>query len=69
MTETLKPCPFCGGSGDIRRSIDVDDFGTFYSVKCNNCGAQAKEHFAAETCPEFFAGVRESWNTRADTQS
>ena len=34
MNEKLKPCPFCGGKGNV----GVDDFNNKYLVMCGECG-------------------------------
>lgn len=60
----LLPCPFCGGKAYMFRDYPPDVEGTFYACKCKDCGAQSKSHYARETCPIFFEGVRASWNTR-----
>jgi len=71
MSTELKPCPFCdGGKPFISYEADSDGMGEFVSVKCGSCGAQSRQHFASNgnTCPQFFAEVREAWNRRT-TQS
>lgn len=68
MTQTddaLKPCPFCGGRGHIAKDPDLNH-GDFYFVKCAKCRAKSTEFHANETCPIFYAQVRDAWNTRAD---
>ena len=41
MTETLKPCPNCGGIGKITPYIDKwDDCICGYQVVCESCGAR-----------------------------
>lgn len=68
--ETLKPCPFCGGENiDLYKEPDIDVGGDFYSRKCRTCGARTAENYARETCPIFFQGLRDAWNTRADTDA
>ena len=41
----LKPCPFCGGRGQIEseyETIGHGDGDTFYFVVCQCCGARTK---------------------------
>ena len=54
MSETLKPCPFCGGQAMI---TPVDAGFVKYTVFCSNCGVT----FAAYPTEEEAATV---WNTR-----
>ena len=61
----LKPCPFCGGVGHMAKDPDMN-WGDFYSIKCGACRAKSPEFHASETCPIFFAQVRDAWNRRAD---
>lgn len=61
----LKPCPFCGGVGHMAKDPDMN-WGDFYSIKCGACRAKSPEFHASETCPVFFAQVRDAWNRRAD---
>ncbi len=65
MTE-LKPCPFCGGTPHQTKSYNEYDEGTYYSYKCRDCGAKSGEKYARETCPIFYAGLRDDWNRRTD---
>lgn len=68
MTQTdgaLKPCPFCGGRGHIAKDPDLNH-GDFYFVKCAKCRSKSAEFHANETCPIFYAQVRDAWNRRAD---
>ena len=58
MTETLKPCPFCGS----KATEWVDDDYSNYWVQCTNCFAQSDEFF---TKSEAVA----AWNARAETGS
>lgn len=62
----LNPCPFCGGSGSIRRDTYADDFGVFYFVECSSCGGRSRELYAnkGSDCPETYQTVRNNWNTR-----
>lgn len=64
----LLPCPFCGGRASILRSYQEHDEGTYYSYACQGCRAQTGEKYARDTCPIFYAELREAWNTRAVMQ-
>lgn len=66
MSEKLKPCPFCGGKADIKRELDVDLGGTFYSVQCRSCRASSGDKYASEDCPQLYEEVREKWDTRKE---
>ena len=53
----LKPCPFCGGDAEMRRTSSWN-----YFVKCTNkaCGASSR-HFQ-----DNEPGAALSWNRRAE---
>ena len=34
MTEKMKPCPFCGGEGEVMECFDVPSQDTYYVAKC-----------------------------------
>ena len=55
MTETLKPCPFCGGEAEI---ID-DAMGTI--SRCRYCGAENGNGFYGEGGHKL---ALEDWNSR-----
>lgn len=63
----LKPCPFCGATAIVRSSHDAD--GCYWAhVECTVCRARTSGDWASsssETCPLFYEGVREAWQTRA----
>lgn len=61
----LLPCPFCGSHAHIASETDIDG-GRFYFVKCVKCRSKGAEFYAHETCPIFYEGVRDAWNTRSD---
>ena len=64
--EKLAACPFCGGRSAIRTSEDAD--GCYWAkVRCDSCGAESRGKWAnssADTCPIFYAEVRDEWNRR-----
>lgn len=55
--ETLKRCPFCGGTAKIRGLITVRDA---YAITCEDCGADVffyeREHSRSE--------MVKAWNRR-----
>lgn len=53
MSEGLRPCPFCGAAGELRRNA-----GDVYFVKCTHCGARTRSHTANEN------GAIAGWNKR-----
>ena len=56
MTETLKPCPFCGS----KAVGAVDDNYSNYWVQCTDCFAQSDAFFTKEDAVK-------AWNARAET--
>ncbi|WP_422383241.1 hypothetical protein [Roseibium album] len=70
MTESpFKPCPFCGDAAFIRTSYDEDECYWAW-VECKGCGARTRGHWASDssnTCPIFYAEVRDDWNQRSPT--
>lgn len=57
MKEVLKPCPFCGNSGELGSD-------GFYSyVKCKKCGASSK---FVKVSPEYCSDEKAvfNWNRR-----
>jgi Lar family restriction alleviation protein len=58
MTETLKPCPFCGGT-DIDTHFSLDGAGNV-TTGCMDCGASGPE----TATPDEEKGA-EAWNRRA----
>lgn len=58
MSESLKPCPFCGGRADfVKIKVGKIIKKTGYFVKCRSCRASTGAHLTAE---EAIA----AWNTR-----
>ncbi len=53
MTETLKPCPFCGDD-DIGIWYDDENFDG-YQIYCESCGSMSK-------CYDTPEEAREAWN-------
>lgn len=65
MGVELKPCPFCGGAPYIQNDTDID--GCYWSWVSCRCGARTRGKWSsssANTCPQFYAEVRDEWNTR-----
>ena len=79
MMKELKPCPFCGGEGEVRASNLYYD--RVYLVRCRCCGA--KTDFVLVNHPSLDMAGRvkedtryteeqarckaiEAWNRRAD---
>lgn len=52
--EPLKPCPFCGGDGEM---IQIHQF--IYYVRCKNCEAQTKNYGRIDD-------AEEKWNRRTE---
>lgn len=73
MADTLKPCPFCGGSADrdyrqLYRKIDDGQLNSQAAIYCTNCDAhmtmcQADTHLPAED--RMFI-LEQQWNTRKE---
>lgn len=57
LTVDLKPCPFCGGVGYMRR-YDFTALPSTYSVACRKCRAQTWTFFATKD------EAAEAWNGR-----
>lgn len=76
---TLKPCPFCGGRGEVRLmelSVDREGRGIdeMYTVRCRDCNATTGQRRAgryARVNGEFivykdgYMAAVEDWNRRA----
>lgn len=71
MHEKLKPCPFCGGKGKIKREMVndywFDDLVTiqFLFVKCTKCDAISKKIKISEKYIAVEKAI-EAWNRRID---
>ena len=71
MEERLKPCPFCGGKGQLIQTIKLiinhtDGYNNFddqiFWVKCHICQFSSFRHPTAHTAVD-------AWNKRIDNQS
>lgn len=68
----LKPCPFCGGKGQLKRHTECGGYGFFYElvyVSCENCGARGGKtdsYFHKENELEILAIA--NWERRADNE-
>src|SRR5512138_1982687 len=64
-SNTLLPCPFCGGKAGIHRSHDADGM-LWVGVRCQGCGAASTQDWCSpgNDCPIFYEGIRNSWNRR-----
>lgn len=62
MSETLKPCPFCGGDPVFYRSTgrahETGNIYSIYSVDCNDCDLTGPRS-------ETRKGAAIAWNRRA----
>ena len=57
--EKLKPCPFCGGDGEIRKE-KAGVFGLLYEVVCKKCLAStAIEITSARAIERWNRGVND----------
>ena len=65
MSEKLKPCPFCGGAGEIVRKV-TESLTVFYFVQCLDCGATGSMEGQEPDSP--VVGITDAvaaWNRRA----
>lgn len=67
----LKPCPFCGTKNpQMKTSYDTDGSDAIWKyVECFKCGARTRGKWftPGNDCPQFYAEVREYWNSRNDS--
>ena len=63
MSEELKPCPFCGGSGTMRKRREV--YGTFCCAECLECGAMARGVYSMDD-ERAESSAEKIWNRRAE---
>lgn len=73
MSETLAPCPFCGGEAELERSNERFEYGTGgpnsvmewgYYVYCTKCSAGIAAVDVPPPSPEEAA---EEWNRRVES--
>ena len=73
INNTLKPCPFCGGKGQIEERTIPDGY-THYEfkfVRCSSCGAQTVKR----TCDGYYGEwcsdeeIAELWNHRVERRA
>ena len=60
QSESLKPCPFCGGEPERLELTDEDNFGGSV-ISCKKCGASSPVHFDRKE------NLDDSWNRRPST--
>lgn len=60
QSESLKPCPFCGGEPERLELTDEDNFGGGV-ISCKKCGASSPVHFDRKE------NLDDSWNRRTST--
>jgi hypothetical protein len=70
MSAELKPCPFCGGKGGIRRSHDADGM-LWVGCQCQSCGASTSQEWCSpgNDCPNFYESIRGRWNRRPELET
>lgn len=61
MSETLKPCPFCGGEAHIKEVVSACS--VVYSVGCSDSECMGFETLLCKTTPEEAIAA---WNRRAE---
>lgn len=79
MIEGLKPCPFCGGKGELTfkgQKLCDDTVKGFIIVRCTTCGAAAKgQYYRGEPVEKWEydidetlggAAAIEAWNRRTE---
>lgn len=62
----IKPCPFCGGEASLHTEACPDGGGTYWNVKCRECGASSLGRYISHgnECPLGFQEIRDQWNVR-----
>jgi restriction alleviation protein Lar len=63
--ETLKPCPFCGGSAEMKEIEEGDNAGASF-IECSVCRASTNLQFSLKD--DGTPWLRERWNSRAAAQ-
>ena len=79
MSESLKPCPFCGGNAmflTIRNKPLHSDVGVMFKIKCMKCGIELLKSYECEMYMDQDGGIRTGkdertkaitdWNRRAN---
>ena len=74
MTNELKPCPFCEGTGRLESEDQCGGFGcytTIVCVKCQNCGAtgaRSDEYFHGRNESHLKQLAIDNWNRRTTNE-
>lgn len=59
-----KPCPFCGGEAEVKKSVFGDNRGYAF-ISCKSCGASSKNfNMSLDYCAVEEA--TKAWNRRAE---
>ena len=61
MTEELKPCPFCGGEGELVIPTPWDPYQAY--VRCKKCGITGPVVWMVDD-EKFKTTAVKKWNTR-----
>ena len=69
MPNELKPCPFCGGSAQVKSYSKCYGHGNFQEAafcECTKCGARTKD--IADYCGEadIKTEAKKEWNRRVN---
>lgn len=62
--EKLKPCPFCGGEGQIKTEIDGNDLLAY--IFCDNCCASTDKFIDVDYNGKNIDYAKKAWNRRTD---
>lgn len=79
MSESLKPCPFCGGKAMFLTTINKSSHsavGVMFKIKCMKCGTELPKSYECEMYMDQDGGIRTvkdertkattDWNRRAN---
>lgn len=79
MSESLKPCPFCGGKAmflTITNMSSHSAIGVMFKIKCMKCGTELPKRYECEMYMDQDGGIRTGkdertkattdWNRRAN---
>ena len=79
MSESLKPCPFCGGKAmflTITNKSSHSAVGVMFKIKCMKCGTELPKSYECEMYMDQDGGIRTGkdertkaitdWNRRAN---